>query len=117
VARALLRAPAPRDSEREPAKVDDDEHLPPPHWRVFLRGKPTFEDMSPKFKDIAPVSEETVAGSVLLSSQSNQRVCDNTGYCYNKTVTTSTRVPQDVKVLSGGGTVCFANAGHLNKGT
>src|SRR5262249_3838222 len=89
----------------------------PKNWRVFLRGKPDFEDMSPKFKDIAPVSEETVSGSVLLSSQSNQRVCDNTGYCYNKTGTSSTRVPQDVKVLSGGGTVCFANAGHLNKGT
>jgi hypothetical protein len=89
----------------------------PKNWRVFLRGKPEFEDMSPKFKDTAAISEETVAGSVLLSSQSNQRVCDNTGYCYNKTVTTSTRVPQDVKVLSGGGTVCFNNAGHLNKGT
>jgi hypothetical protein len=86
----------------------------PKNWRVFLRGKPDFEDMSPKFKDIAPVGEETVSGSTLLSSLSNQQVCDNTGYCVTKTVTHSTRVPQDVKVLSGGGTVCFANAGHLN---
>jgi hypothetical protein len=89
----------------------------PKNWRVFLRGKPDFEDMQPKFKDVERVTEETVGGSVSLSSQSQQRVCDNTGYCYQKTVTTSTRVPQDVKVLSGGGTVCFNNAGHLNKGT
>jgi hypothetical protein len=90
----------------------------PKNWRVFLRGKgPEFEDMSPKFKDVAPVSEETIAGSVAVSSHTSQKVCDNTGYCYNKDVTTSSRVPQDVKVLSGGGTVCFANAGHLSKST
>jgi len=89
----------------------------PKNWRVFLRGKPDFEDMAPKFKDIERVSEETVAGSTVISSQSNQRVCDNTGYCVNRTVTHSSRIPQDVKVLSGGGTVCFANTGHLNKTT
>jgi hypothetical protein len=89
----------------------------PKSWRVFLRGKPTFEDMSPKFKDVEKVSEETVPGSVLVSSQSSARVCDNTGYCYDKTITHSERIPQDVKVLSGGGTVCFTNAGHLSKGT
>jgi hypothetical protein len=89
----------------------------PKNWRVFLRGKPDFEDMSPRFKDSDRVTEEVVGGSVLLSSQSQQRVCDNTGYCYQKTITSSTRVPQDVKVLTGGGTVCFANAGHLGKGT
>jgi len=89
----------------------------PKNWRVFLRGKPDFEDMSPKFKESARVTEETVAGSTTLSSQSKQQVCDNTGYCYEKTITSSRRVPQDVKVLSGGGTVCFANQGHLNKAT
>jgi hypothetical protein len=89
----------------------------PKNWRVFLRGKPTFEDMSPKFKETAHISEETVTGSTLVSSQSNQKVCDNTGYCYDKTITNSHRVPQDVKILSGGGTVCFANAGHLDKTT
>ena len=89
----------------------------PKNWRVFLRGKPDFEDMSPKFKDISHVSEETVSGSTLMSSQTQQQVCDNTGYCYQKTITNSRRVPQDVKVLSGGGVVCFANAGHLNKAT
>jgi hypothetical protein len=89
----------------------------PKGWRVFIRGKPTFEDMSVTVKAVSPVTEEVVAGSVLLSSQSNQQVCDNTGYCYNKTVTTSVRVPQDVKVYSGGGSVCFGNAGHMNKVT
>jgi hypothetical protein len=85
----------------------------PKGWRVFLRGKPTFEDMSAVVKSVAPVEEEVVSGSVLLSSHQNQQVCDNTGYCYNKEITTSTRVPQDVKVLTGGGVVCFANGGHL----
>ncbi len=89
----------------------------PKNWRVFLRGKPSFEDMSPKFRDIEKVSEETVPGSVAVSSQSSQRVCDNTGYCYDKTITHTSRVPQDVKVLTGGGTVCFANKGHLDKAT
>jgi hypothetical protein len=89
----------------------------PKNWRVFLRGKPDFEDMSPKFKDVAHVTEETVSGFTTLNSQSKQQICDNTGYCYEKTITNSRRVPQDVKVLSGGGTVCFANGGHLNKAT
>jgi hypothetical protein len=89
----------------------------PKGWRVFLRGKPTFEDMSVAVKEVSPVTEEVMAGSVLISSQSNQQVCDNTGYCYNKVITTSTRVPQDVRVYSGGGKVCFGNAGHMNKTT
>jgi hypothetical protein len=86
----------------------------PKGWRVFLRGKPSFEDMSPVVKSVASVQEEVVSGSVLLSSHQNQQVCDNTGYCYSKEITTSTRVPQDVKVLTGGGVVCFANGGHVN---
>ncbi len=73
--------------------------------------------MSPRVKSVAPVEEEVLPGSVVLSSQQNQQVCDNTGYCYNKEITTSTRVPQDVKVLTGGGVVCFANGGHLNATT
>jgi hypothetical protein len=89
----------------------------PKGWRVFIRGKPTFEDMSVLVKAVGPVTEEVVAGSVLVTSQSNQQVCDNTGYCYTKTITHSTRVPQDVKVMSGSGTVCFGNAGHMNKAT
>ena len=85
----------------------------PKGWRVFLRGKPSFEDMSPVVKSVARVEEEVVGGSVLISSHQNQQVCDNTGYCYSKEITTSTRVPQDVKVLTGGGVVCFNNGGHL----
>lgn len=89
----------------------------PKNWRVFLRGKPGFEDMAPRFKSVERVEEESVEGTVLVSSQQNQQVCDSTGYCYTKQITTSTRVPQEIKVLSGGGTVCFANGGHLGKTT
>jgi hypothetical protein len=89
----------------------------PKGWRVFLRGKPTFEDMNPKFKGVESVQEEVMQGSVLLSSQSTRKVCDNTGYCIDQTVTNSHRVPQDVKVFTGGGTVCFKNDGHLDKAT
>jgi len=83
-------------------------------WRIFLRGKPTFEDMSSLVKAQGRVDEEIVGGSVLVQSQQNQQVCDNTGYCYTKTITISSRVPQDVKVYSTGGMVCFGNAGHMS---
>jgi hypothetical protein len=89
----------------------------PKGWRVFLRGKPSFEDMTPKFKDTESVTEEVMQGSVLLSSQSTRKVCDNTGYCIDQTVTSSHREPRDVKVFTGGGTVCFKNEGHLDKTT
>ncbi len=73
--------------------------------------------MSVSVKSQGPVSEEVMAGSVLVQTHQNQQVCDNTGYCYNKDITISTRVPQDIKVYASGGTVCFGNAGHMSKTT
>jgi hypothetical protein len=89
----------------------------PAGWRVFLRGKPEFEDMAPVISDDGDVEESTMQGYEDLSSSSNQQVCDDSGHCYTRNITTSTRVPADIKVVKSNAKVCFENKGHLTATT
>ena len=90
----------------------------PKNWRVFLRGKPSFRGHEPQ---VQGHGQRVRGGHAGLGAPDlpvdPRKVCDNTGYCIDQTVTNSHRRPQDVKVFTGGGTVCFANAGHLSKST
>jgi hypothetical protein len=89
----------------------------PGGWRVFLRGKPDFEDMSPSITEDGELEETTMQGYEDLSSQTQQQICDDQGHCYNKNITTTSRVPADIKVVKGNATVCFQNQGHLTAST
>jgi hypothetical protein len=89
----------------------------PAGWRVFLRGKPDFEDMTPQVTEDGDVDETTMQGYENISSSTQQQVCDNEGNCYNRNITSTTRVPADIKVVKGHATVCFTNNGHLTSGT
>jgi len=90
----------------------------PKSWRVFLRGSPSFEDMSPEFKDLTPESETVVQGSIEKHATEHQEICDNSGSnCYQKEIVKTSREPAEIKVVTGGGTVCFANKGNIKKGT
>lgn len=89
----------------------------PKGWRVFLRGEPEFEDKSVDVRDVQDLQEEVVAGTVMQHDKANERICNDRGDCYNKEITTSYRVPKDLTVYTGQGTVCFANKGHIKKST
>jgi hypothetical protein len=89
----------------------------PAGWRVFLRGKPEFEDMAPQITEDGDVEESTMQGFEDLSSATQQQICDDQGHCYNRSITTSTRVPADIKVVKGSSKVCFVNKGHLTATT
>jgi hypothetical protein len=86
-------------------------------WRVFLRGEPEFEDMTPSVRDEKQITESMAQGTVERQSTQTQQICDDAGNCYNKNITTTYREPATLKVLGGGGTVCFANKGHIKKTT
>jgi len=89
----------------------------PAGWRVFLRGKPEFEDMTPEITEDGDPEEKTVQGYNTMTSTASARTCDNEGYCYNRDVSSSTRIPADIKIETGKATVCFQNKGHLTAGT
>lgn len=90
----------------------------PEGWRVFLRGEPEFEDKRPQFREMVEVSEKVVPGSVEKQATSTERICDQYGNnCINRNITTTYREPAMLTVLTGGGTVCFANKGHIKKST
>jgi hypothetical protein len=85
----------------------------PGGWRVFLRGKPEFEDMTPEITDEGDPEEKTMQGYETLASSAHQQVCDGEGHCYDRNITTTARIPAEIKVETGKATVCFQNKGHL----
>ncbi len=90
----------------------------PKGWRVFLRGEPEFEDKRVKIKDVSDLTEEVVAGSIAKTDTTTERVCDDHGHhCADRTIETSYREPKDFVILTGQGTVCFKNKGHIKKST
>jgi hypothetical protein len=90
----------------------------PKGWRIFLRGDPDFEDMTPQIREVAELSEKQVSGSVERQAKTTERVCDANGNnCINGESVTTYREPAMLKVYMGGGTVCFANKGHIKKST
>jgi hypothetical protein len=90
----------------------------PKGWRVFLRGSPDFEDMRPQFREVAELGEKQVSGSIERQAVTTERVCDQNGNnCINGESVTTYREPAMLKVYTGGGTVCFANKGHIKKST
>jgi len=90
----------------------------PEGWRVFLRGKPEFEDKSPRFGATQPLEESSVPGVIETQSTANQRICDSDGgNCYTKDIVITSHTPGRIPIVKGGGLVCFANQGHVTKAT
>ena len=90
----------------------------PEGWRVFLRGKPEFEDKEPRFSAPQPPEETSVPGVIETRSTANQRICDSNGdNCYTKDVVITSHTPGQIPIVKAGGIVCFANQGHVTKAT
>ena len=90
----------------------------PRNWKVFLRGEPKFEDMSPIFKESAPQTQVQVNGMVVDHVTEQERICDAYGAnCYTRNITRAVQRPTTVNIITGGGVVCFANHGNLGKHT
>jgi hypothetical protein len=90
----------------------------PEGWRVFLRGKPEFEDKAPRFSTPAPPEETSVPGVIETRATANQRICDSSGNnCYTKDVVITSHTPGQIPIVKAGGVVCFANQGHVTKAT
>ena len=90
-------------------------------WRVFMRGDPSIENMSPVFGPAAPEAVQPMQGSVPRRQYAGTYTsCVRYSYgtqCSQQPRYITVRVPAIVNVVSGGGAVCFAHGGTVNRGT
>jgi hypothetical protein len=91
------------------------------NWRVFLRGDPNIENMSPVFGQPAELSDTIMQGSVLQQQYAGTYTsCTRYSYgvsCNQYPRYITVRVPAQVHVIQGGGAVCFAHGGTINRAT
>ena len=90
----------------------------PQSWKVFLRGTPEFEDMSPLHRGATQPTQQQLPGMIQQTQTEQERICDQSGFnCYTRNITRNVAVPSTLTLLTGGGTVCFANKGYLGPKT
>lgn len=91
------------------------------YWRVFLRGDPNIENMSPNFGPAMAQSVQPMQGSVARQQYAGTyTTCTRYSYgtrCEQHPRYITVRVPAIVNVITGGGTVCFAHGGTINRAT
>jgi len=90
-------------------------------WRVFMRGDPRIEIMSPVFGPPAQQTAVQMQGSVprqqLVGYTTQCHRYGNSVQCSQQPQYVTVRVPAIVNVLTGGGSVCFAHGGIVNLAT
>jgi len=90
-------------------------------WRVFVRGDPNIELMSPVFGPAAAQNVLPMQGSVPQQRYAGTyTTCTRYSYgvqCTNHPRYITVRVPAIVNVVTGGGAVCFPHGGTMNRAT
>lgn len=91
------------------------------NWRVFLRGDPNIELMNPTFGPPAQQTVVAMQGSVPQRQYAGTyTTCTRYTYgtrCEQHPRYITVRVPAIVNVVTGGGAVCFAHGGTINRAT
>jgi hypothetical protein len=93
----------------------------PGEWRVYLRGDPNVENMEPVFGPPGPQTVTPMQGSIPRQQIAGYyTTCTRYSYgvqCTQSPRYVTVRYPALINVVQGGGSVCFAHGGTINRGT